>query len=351
MSKFDLSLAPAGYKSNGKSRKKVLTPIESLSIFFMMRDRKFIPIIEDLFRIYEFHQIVKGIFIRFNCLPDGWRSELRQFKKKKDKNFKWLEIDKVKFVTTETETFPPPTSPLDILKQSSKKDKVENTILEMLISEYKFLQNLRITNNVYVVQIKAMADRKLGASSAENLGLEPDEVRLIFGTHLSGLVTALDQFFTKLETLVIVTTETSHSLGRVGQFADIIISSSTSLLKAYQNYSKNYHAGAQIFKKRGDEVGLQPPSDFYFRNLNFMKFWEEIIKSHPQMENPTLHNLLLQPVSRFTKYKLWMDTINKKLADQHPAKAKVEEACKRIHEVATEINDAVNANRAELTGQ
>lgn len=316
-------------------------PQHALEMFFTMINKEYKDIASEFFRMYKFPDIVLGIFRRYKCLPIGWKSKIEEYSARGELN--WLRPSQVRYVTTQTVTFPSVEKMLDFPSEMSQS---HYKIKELLEHEYKYIETLRVVVKQYAVQVISMANGRVGVGSQTSLGLSVPQVNYIFGNELTRLYEASNKLWIMLQTLLIVTIEPNKnpdSTGREGELVNIFMAAGGSVMKQYLPYCSRLNFIRKILIHQKRTLGHNSSSEFYFKNLNFEELWEEITKSHPDIENGSLDRLLMKPVKKFPEYILLLKDMRKKMSNDHPALEKVDCCIEFLTKLAQKLDHHISA--------
>mmetsp|Transcript_6842 Transcript_6842/g.8269 ORF Transcript_6842/g.8269 Transcript_6842/m.8269 type:complete len:590 (-) Transcript_6842:715-2484(-) len=330
--------------------------------FFEIRDKKYLPIVDELFQYHKFTNIARGIFFKYKMLPEGWRSELVRLKESGE-NMDWFESEKVYFLSEETLRFPRASKePFYYSLKEEDIQVIDRVVDEIIESEKEYFNYLHAFITTYVDEVIAISDGELGEEAAKNLGLTSDQINMIFGKRLRAIVTTIEKILVKLEVLVLVRDpidEKEHNIGRAGILAEIMAAVSKELGSAYMPYNKHYaHAAAMLTKAVTHTAIIQPSArkvskgklgfanDSYKRHLTFLELWTEISESTEMLKGLRIDAILIKPVHRFPKYLLFFGRLEKVVrkagGEGTPTYESILLGQKAMQEVTKKINHDIN---------
>lgn len=317
----------------------------SLRLFLELRDRKYLGIVDELFRIYEFEDIAKGIYYKYKILPIGWRTELEDMKSKKGQVMNWYKKRGMPFLKETTDNFPP----LDkrrLLFPERGERKLDRIVDEFIEIELNYYEKLQVFISSYVSEVEAIAKDRVGPVARQALGLDETQVDFIFGNDLVAVCKAAESFLVVLETLSIVDATPNVEGGRAGHLADLIIKSGDSLLKAYAPYVGKYNILKKVLESK---IKSLPPTTNTspLRHLTFLELWMEISQSKAKLKQLSIDAVLITPIRRFPNYKVFFERIIKEMKEEKSdGLAKAKEAYKQIKTLTKKIDKEVSRQSA-----
>jgi len=332
-----------------------------LRLFFELRDRKYLPIVDSLFQYHGFVDIARGIFCKYFMLPEGWRSELIS-KQKSGVKMNWFKPKKIFFLNEETVRYPSASKlPFYYKPETEHTSEAEHVVDEIVTSEKSYFDYLRTFVTSYANEVTSIASGSIGDEAAIALGLTVTQVDLMFGKRLNKIIETIDKILVKLEVLVLVREPipSVYNIDRAGVLADIMTEVSTELGEAYKPYNKYYAQSAGMLTTAITHTAIREPKarkgskqiadhifDDYKRHLTFLELWQEISNSKPLLKGLRIDAILIKPVHRFPKYLLFFERLEKVVRKEHgvehPTYLKVSKAQKALKEVTSKINDDIN---------
>lgn len=334
-----------GSKSND-AKPRDISPgsplVKDLMLFFELRDKNYLPIVEELFRLYEFADIAKGIHRKYRLLPVGWKVELTRLRQKKDPKLNWLNLSEVEWLTETTDSYPSTNKYSEF--GGSDEDEPEQVVAEFITNERAYFEKLQAFMTAYVSEVEAIAENKIGPYAQQALGLDRQQVKYIFGGTLLDVYKAVEKFMVLLETLTMVPAKPIIPGGRPAHLADIISQSGPTLVKSYAPYNAAYQAAKKVLEAQTAKLNsLQPAqvNEGALRHLNFNELWTEISQSRAPIKNLGIDSVMILPIRRFPNYKLFFVRIQKSLDKNSPAYAKVMKALDDVEKFTRLIDNAV----------
>lgn len=315
---------------------------EVLKMFFELRDRKCVPIVNVLFKLYTFQDIVTGVYAKYDILPAGWHMSIRKLKDEKDKKLEWLDLQSrsLKWLTEFSSKYPT----IKKTHPPHREAEIDKVVDEFVENEHTYFVKIRAMVSYYIAEIKAISEAKLGPHAQAALGLTSQEVDYIFGP-LTKVLKAVEVFQVLIETITLVNADPLTSDGRQGQLAEIFCLAGPGLVEAYAPFNATYmDARVMCDEKRMNAPTVEAePNEI--KLMNFHEIWKEISASKKVLNGMAIDGILILPVRRFPNYLMYLNKLIKDAKkSSHPSLTKLEEAVKKVQRFTNEINDAAGGN-------
>eukprot|EP00924_Labyrinthula_sp_SR-Ha-C_P004562 snap_masked-scaffold_1-processed-gene-4.23-mRNA-1 protein AED:1.00 eAED:1.00 QI:0/-1/0/0/-1/1/1/0/686 len=192
-----------------------------LKDFFLLIDRKYLPLVNLLFESQNFHNICLSLIYRFYCLPTAWKIQIRVMWKKigrkrggKAKTFQewsWFN-DRVSFKQGKSGVRYLPTQAQNHFKYLKSLDKsyvgssstVSQIINEFIEFQLTFSHSLEAFLRHFVTEVKLVASGTIGRGAKEALDFSVESCRRLLGDHLVRLMRSSSAFAAQLELFTIL---------------------------------------------------------------------------------------------------------------------------------------------------
>lgn len=327
------------HRTGGSQMDPQLAQKDALELFFVLRDKKYKDIIQDLFRLYSFCDIAKGVFRKYRCLPEGWRQDLEAMKAKGDAGLEWFIPQRMTYLTETTDNYPTMDKRLNFPERAEEVDRVVD---EFITLEKTYFERLQVFMHAYVAELEAISSDKVGPEAARALGLTKTQVHFIFSQNLKAVYNATEKFLIVLESLSLVDAIPRVEGGRWGHLSDIVSMVGKHLVKAYAPYNATYQVAKRVLdeKARYRDVGNEAGNAM--KHLNFIELWHEIAQSKQELKQASIDSILILPIKRFPNYLLLLDRIRKFLTKNNvPGVQKVERAIGDLNKFTNMIDSEV----------
>ena len=312
-----------------------------------------------LFDNYDFEDIAKGIWERFNLLPPGWQFDLAEVRNAGSAKLDWFSesqvgVQKAPNAKGRPVSFVPPAVPKP--GPPEKRAKADLIIDEIIDTEQTYRESLEELLQSYLSQVRDICQGRKGPEAAEALGLSAKEVEAIFGWRIGEITKVSAALQKKLEVVSLVRGAPRSKLGRRGLVAQAFIEIADEL-HVYAPYVSAHKTSLQTLdkalaalsakdKKGGGGVGAlggallggnRKDKDM----VNFLKLWEAVSSSSPRLRGQTIQSLLIMPVQRVPRYKLLLNELLKGTEKDDPAHPLLQQALELVEVSAKQINEAL----------
>lgn len=317
-----------------------------------MKDKRYVTVVNELFRLFTFPQIAEGLYLKYKVLPIEYKEYLNA-----DEEAGWPGIEwytpvkhKITWFDEDLVDFPYVSDKKEPVKRDSQVDMV---IDELLDNERTYYDRINFISTSFAGELEAIAQGKLGPEAREALGLTTHQIEYIFGSLLSKVVDTVSKLVRKLDVLVIVPTEPSKiEGGRAGYVADIFVELSDDIRGSYGPYNARYGEARKLIEHNKSFIQSKqkphpPPNGMKY--LNFTELWKETTTTKASLlGNKTIDAILNSPVKTFTNYQLYLKTLLKDCKNIKKVKvvqpetvAKLERAVTCIKVVLDDVDDYV----------
>lgn len=315
----------------------------ALKLFFELRDRKYIKIVEDLFNMYYIQDIAHGIHIKYGVLPAGWKDHLTLLKQGHDSKLSWLNLSKILWYSESTESYPSVyLRPIDDALFTQKYEKIVD---EFISNERKYFKKLHAFVKYYVCEVQAIAENKIGPKARKSLGMNKEQVEHCFGILLP-VYRAVDSLLISLEALTLVPCQTKVPCARVEHLARVLMTEGEKAVNAYAPYNARYQMAKRLIEVKADSVSeSQLGEGDIMKHLNFFELWQEIAQSRAELKSMALDSILIMPIRRFPNYKVFVARLQKDIPDGHPILGALGKCFEKVDGYTRKIDDTVRAKQ------
>lgn len=368
----------------------------AMKAFFQWQNESLVDTVDELFENHAFADIARGVWIRYDVLPGGWRGELEELRETGQVEYAWVPKNGTPLVLVKETTAVvltgaavSSTAAANALSPKSKKTtftmtknirrpdaflsekdfaNVNLVINEILDSEMHYVGCLKELQDLYVAQLRDIASGKRGPEAQALLGISLTEIESVFGWRLSQVVEVSQFLLHQLEIVNLVRSEMKKVYGgRAGQVASAFAEVAPRLSISYAPFVSGHRTGLKVLTKAEEtfasaKIGLlstlsqrfsgrgtvvaqatfsDPSSSAAAAAGSFLKLWETAREGSKRLRGQTLQSLLIMPIQRVPRYKLLLTELDKKLAYEHPAKKNLNLTLAQVANVADQINQAL----------
>lgn len=309
-------------------------------MFFKLRDQKCERIVGDLFRLYHFADIAKGIYRKYQVLPEGWKDELARLKAEGEPKLDWLNIAEVKWYNEVTQNYPGINDKLPKVKRGPHEE-YEKVIDEFIENERNYFVKVDAFVKFYLWEVEAIAENRLGPKAQEYLGLSQLQVDYAFGK-LIQVHKCIEELLVSLEVLSLVDAPSKHKSGRAGYFAETLEVQGERSKKSYGEYNARYQLSKRMLEVLGEQVSEHKLGHGELvKHLNFKELWYEVSSMKETLKSLGIDTVLIAPVRRFPNYGLFVGSVRKKLPASHPAYEAIDKCYTKITDYTHYIDEQV----------
>lgn len=352
------ALAPTGDNGGSQVNKKERRQRDALVEFYEWRDPLCVKVVDRLFDNYEFVKIAQGLQQRYGALPAEFVLDLEEMltDPKQAIELDWFKSNKAVAKKGKRFSLLPRINSRPSSRRSYKPQATDRIIDELIETEVKYQGVMGDLRKDYVEKILAIAEGKSGEAARKELGISPREIEEIFGARVTNVLDLSNVLLAELSVVSVVSSPPRSTAGRAGLVAEIFAEQAPSF-KVYAPYISSHMGAVRQLKgclakleqaeklSMGKSAGKLLSSQAAKKERqSFDKLWNELSRNSPNLKGHTLASILINPVQRVPRYKLFLETLDKEVAKadaKNPAVPLVKSSLESIKEIATQINKAV----------
>jgi hypothetical protein len=329
---------------------------DALREFFEWRDKGQVELASQLFQNFEFCDIAKGVMTKYGVLPELFVSELAEMVAQGNSvGLEWFDKGKATPKSKRISLLPLINRKPAPKAATYKPTAVDFIIDEVVATEVTYHDTMQDLCDLYVDEIRDIADGKHGEEARKQLGLDSAEVETVFGQRLHNVLDLSSALLGKLDLVALVSTPPRSKVGRPGLMASIF-SDFAPQLRVYAPYISTHMSAIKTLKRglakverleklsASGSVSKLLGAGAKIEKPNFVNLWYKKSAESKYLKGHTLESILILPVQRVPRYKLLLETLEKevpKIDKEHMAIPIIEVAKEDVMVAAKQINTAV----------
>jgi hypothetical protein len=329
---------------------------DALREFFEWRDKGQVELASQLFQNFEFCDIAKGVMAKYGVLPELFVSELAEMVAQGNSaGLEWFDKAKATPKSKRLSLLPFINRKPAPKAAAYKPTAVDFIIDEVVATEVTYHDTMQDLCELYVDEIRDIADGKHGEEARKHLGLDPADVETVFGQRLHNVLDLSSALLGKLDLVALVTSPPRSKVGRPGLMASIF-SDFAPQLRVYAPYISTHMSAIKTLKRgvakveRAEKLSASGSVSKLLgagaknEKPNFVNLWYKKSAESKYLKGHTLESILILPVQRVPRYKLLLETLEKevpKIDKEHMAIPIIQVAKEDVMVAAKQINTAV----------